>query len=59
TFSCIDAADTNDDGAFDISDPIYLLTSLFGMGAPPPPPVDCGPDPTLDALSCGGSPACP
>ncbi|MCA8958994.1 MAG: right-handed parallel beta-helix repeat-containing protein [Planctomycetes bacterium] len=59
TFSCIDAADTNDDGAFDISDPIYLLTSLFGMGAPPPPPVDCGADPTLDTLSCGGSPACP
>ena len=48
---CHDALDSNDDGALDIGDPIYLLTYMFGGGSPPPPPFGgtCGPEPTLDS----------
>ncbi len=57
---CTDACDSNDDGAFDISDIIYLLTNLFGQGPPPEPPsAECGPDPTLDVLGCVSFPPCP
>jgi hypothetical protein len=49
--ACPDAADVNDDGAWNITDPVFLLNVLFqGFGDPPPPGLDCGPDPTADAL---------
>lgn len=56
---CFDAADTNDDGRFNISDPIYALAWFF-LGKDPPPapgPQSCGPDPTPDTLpECEDSP---
>jgi hypothetical protein len=48
---CPDAADVNDDGVADVTDVVYLFASLFGGGAAPPPPgLECGVDPTPDAL---------
>ncbi len=58
---CFDAADSNDDGGFDISDAVYSLGALFIPGATPPldpGPINCGPDPTPDALDCASTP-CP
>lgn len=52
---CLDAADVNDDGAVDISDPVYLLLYLFSGGPPPPPPCLCGLDPTSDSVPCNSS----
>ena len=52
---CLDAADGNDDGEIDISDPVYLLFFLFieGSSPPPPPYPEPGNDPTfLDQLEC-------
>lgn len=50
---CADAADVNDDGRIDITDPVYLLGYLFLGGPPPPEPfADCGLDPTEDVLAC-------
>jgi hypothetical protein len=54
---CLEAADANDDGELDISDPIRILLALFGGQAPLPPP-SCGPDPTEDTLGCGAPAAC-
>jgi hypothetical protein len=54
---CLDACDSNDDGANNIVDVMYLLVHLFRPGSPPPPapgPVRAGPDPTADGLSCLG-----
>ncbi|MCA8960268.1 MAG: VCBS repeat-containing protein [Planctomycetes bacterium] len=60
TLDCEDAGDVNDDGTIDIGDPITLLGALFVGPVPPPEPwVDCGPDPTADALGCAVPPACP
>ncbi|MGE3166446.1 MAG: hypothetical protein AB7O52_16210 [Planctomycetota bacterium] len=59
---CRDALDTNDDGALDIVDPIYLLSYAFLMGDPPAAPFPgCGTDPSLgDRLDClGPIAACP
>jgi hypothetical protein len=50
--TCLDAADVNDDGAIDISDPIYILLDLYEGGPSPPPPGNCGVDLTPDALDC-------
>jgi hypothetical protein len=48
---CLDTADVNDSGSFNIADPQYLLAFLFGGGAPPPAPFSsCGYDPTFDSL---------
>jgi hypothetical protein len=48
---CRDAADANDDGKIDISDPIRILRHLFQGGEPPAPPFPGpGPDPTADDL---------
>ncbi len=48
---CPDAADVNDDGAVDVTDVVYVFASLFGGGpAPLPPGLECGVDPTPDAL---------
>ena len=53
--SCRDAADTDDNGELDISDPIFLLRHLFLGGVTIPPPVEFpGSDPTADALFCFG-----
>jgi len=52
---CRDAADVDDSGVIDIADPVRALIYLFAGGPPPPPPVsDAAPDPTPDALPCGG-----
>ncbi|MEC9476320.1 MAG: hypothetical protein VX764_04705 [Planctomycetota bacterium] len=51
TFGCEDARDVNDDGTIDIADAIKALGYLFlGGSIPAPGPVNCGPDPTVDAL---------
>ncbi len=52
---CLDAADVNDDGHVNITDPILLIRHLFQGGEPPPAPYDKpGPDSTADALGCAG-----
>ncbi|MGE4602919.1 MAG: hypothetical protein AAEJ65_08440 [Planctomycetota bacterium] len=57
---CFDAHDSNDDGLWNIADPIYMLSYLFVGGAPPPPPfIECGADPTEDALDCDNFDSCP
>jgi hypothetical protein len=47
--ACLDAADIQNDGLIDISDPIALLGFIFLGGEPPAPPGPftgpCGPDP--------------
>ncbi|HAK93444.1 MAG TPA: hypothetical protein DCM87_00125 [Planctomycetes bacterium] len=54
---CLKAADTNDDGKVNIADGIRLLGLLFIPAGPPlpAPSIDCGADPTADALSCAVS----
>ena len=52
--SCLDAADVNDNGNVNIVDLVHLLLTIMD-GAPKipaPGPMDCGPDPTKDALDC-------
>ncbi len=57
--SCDDAADTNDDGALNIADPLALLRFLFTGGPAPAAPGDtCGPDPTEDPLGCSDFASC-
>ena len=57
----MDAADTNDTGAVEITDAIIIFSWLFTGGvapAVPSPqspgylPADCGPDATKDGLGC-------
>ena len=53
SFACEDAADVNDDGEIDVSDPISLFTYLYLGGVQLPEPVlSPGPDPTRDSLEC-------
>ncbi len=57
---CLDAADSNDSGGLDIGDPIHLLGVLF-LGTdvvPAPGRLECGIDPTADALTCDAYDAC-
>lgn len=51
---CEDGCDANDDGSLNLSDAVALLGSLFGQppASLPMPTGVCGPDPTVDALSC-------
>ena len=50
---CLDAADANDDGGINISDPVATILFLFIGGLPLPPPSGSpGVDPTEDALRC-------
>jgi hypothetical protein len=58
--ACLDSADTNDDGWVDISDGILILKDFFrpGTAISAPGPLDCGVDPTGDALSCAGYSVC-
>jgi hypothetical protein len=56
---CLDAEDSNDDGGLDLTDAVFTLNYLFIGGAEPPPPVvDCGPDPSEDSLMCDDYPPC-
>ena len=58
---CQDACDANDDGSENLGDAIYALAALFSGGPAPtvPGPLDCGTDPTTDALDCESSLSCP
>ena len=57
---CSDSLDSNDDGAVDIGDPVYLLAYIFSGGSSPSAPFPgCGSDPTADPLGCDGIPLCP
>jgi hypothetical protein len=57
---CLDACDSNDDGAADLSDASFLLNYLFTGGRVPPPPGPdaCGVDETEDGLGCEGESGC-
>jgi hypothetical protein len=56
---CDDAMDSNDNGMVDISDGLHSLNFLFSDGpAPPAPGGVCGPDPTLDTITCAAYPHC-
>jgi hypothetical protein len=49
---CLDAADSDNSGAIDLADAIYLYSALIGLGPPPPAPFPgCGLD-TADTLGC-------
>ena len=52
--SCADAADSNDDGTVNLADAVHVASFLFVLGSAPPPPgpVECGADPTVDTLGC-------
>jgi len=52
--TCPDAADINDDGILDVSDPVYAVFYLYLAGPEPPPPfLGPGKDPTFrDNLGC-------
>ena len=61
---CLEAADANADGTIDISDPVHILSYLFGTGFPPPYPFpDCGEVFHLrlgcDTPACGGNEVVP
>ncbi len=57
--TCLDVQDSNDDGLWNIADPIYILAYLFQRAPAPPAPFGvCGPDPTADALDCTGISGC-
>jgi len=59
TLPCEKAGDVDDGGETNLADPIQLLQYLFAGGEPPQPPFrQCGPDPTLDRLSCDSYPSC-
>lgn len=54
---CPDAADADDNGELDLTDSIYVLSSLFLGGKPLPAPAGTvGLDPTPDGLGCRQSP---
>ena len=54
--TCEDAADFNDDGVIELQDALDLLANWWAFGNPgilsPPGVLNCGPDPTADALTC-------
>lgn len=53
TSLCLDSLDANDDGAFNVADPLFLLNYLFSGGTPiSDPSGTCGEDPTVDNLTC-------
>lgn len=57
---CFDASDANDDGHLDVADAITILSALFGgAGGGIQPPLDCGSDPSGDAIGCDLYTACP
>jgi hypothetical protein len=57
--TCLDTADTNDDGTIDVADAITVLSHLFaGSGDLPDPFGECGIDPTADELDCSSFAPC-
>ena len=57
--ACPKAADADDDGGLNLSDPVRILLHLFGgEGSLPEPFEICGVDPTPDDLSCEAQQAC-
>ncbi len=60
---CFDAADIDGSGAVNgLVDGLFVLNYQFVSGSTPPPapgPVECGPDPTVDAVICTSYPICP
>ncbi len=57
---CRDANDTDDNGAIDLTDAMWLILYLFLGAEPPVPPfLACGLDPTPDGLTCEGHSLCP
>ena len=50
--SCESAGDANDSGDLTSTDALFIFSYLLLDGAPPPPPVSCGTDPTSDTLEC-------
>ena len=58
--TCDDACDANDDGEFDIGDPIYSFSYFAGEGRMPDPPFGmCGLDLSGDSLDCVLFTECP
>ena len=56
---CVNAANSNDDGAINVADGIALLGYLFsGTGDLPMPFPACGTDSTVDALECESDNGC-
>jgi hypothetical protein len=56
---CKKSADANDSGGVDLSDAVYFLKYLFLGGPEPRPPfLECGVDPTPDALACESDASC-
>ena len=58
---CLDAADVDDSGDLLLTDAVYLFRFLFfGLSPSPsaPGPLECGPDPTADRVSCDQFSAC-
>lgn len=57
---CDDAADADDTGVLDLTDSVYTFNYLFLCGDPPPAPgpLECGSDPTPDALGCDDEGTC-
>ncbi len=49
---CLDAGDADDNGTLQLTDAIFLFQWLFGSGDTPPPPQECGDDPTEDDVPC-------
>lgn len=49
---CADACDIDDNGVFDLSDPMAMLSYLYLSGPLPGPVGECAGDPTADSLSC-------
>ncbi|MEM7165565.1 MAG: hypothetical protein AAF581_08875 [Planctomycetota bacterium] len=54
---CLDACDANNDGLFDIADPITTLSALFAGVPLPAPHPDCEVD--FDGLGCESYGVCP
>ncbi len=59
---CYDAIDVNDDGMSNLLDVIELFNFGYlqtGFPVPAPGVTECGPDPTVDLLSCATYGSCP
>ena len=56
---CLDAADSNDDGRYNLLDPIWVIQFLMGNAGStlPEPFTQPGNDPTNDTLGCATPPS--
>ncbi len=55
--TCEDAADSNDDGIIDLTDPLFVLRGLFSSPSDGISPFLFGPDLTCDELGCASAPS--